>query len=114
MLVQFVGLGQAAHRHRAAFPGGLLHLVLATDDERTAELREYLLEPVRALKLRARVYGVRYAEDAQRSLAQAGIDYAGWLPNYQAPEVFARYAVTLHVPRRPMYALSARILWLQA
>jgi spore maturation protein CgeB len=71
------------------------------DDERTAELHEYLLEPVRALQLRARVYGVRYAEDARRSLAEAGIDYAGWLPNYRAPGVFARYAVTLHVPRRP-------------
>jgi spore maturation protein CgeB len=47
------------------------------------------------------VYGVRYPEDAQRSLADAGIAYAGWLPNYQAPAVFARHRVTVHVPRRP-------------
>ncbi|HEU5119107.1 MAG TPA: glycosyltransferase, partial [Isosphaeraceae bacterium] len=31
----------------------------------------------------------------------AGIDYAGWLPNYEAPSVFARYRVTVHIPRRP-------------
>jgi spore maturation protein CgeB len=71
------------------------------DEERSAELHEYLLEPVRALGLDATVYGVRYPEHAQRSLAGAGIAYGGWLPNYKAPEVFARYRVTVHVPRRP-------------
>jgi spore maturation protein CgeB len=71
------------------------------DEERSAELHEYLLEPVRALDLRATVYGVRYPEAARRSLAGAGIAYGGWLPNYQAPAVFGRYAVTVHVPRRP-------------
>jgi spore maturation protein CgeB len=74
------------------------------DDERTEELNEFLLEPVRALGLRARVYGVRYPADAQRRLSDAGIDYAGWLPNYDAPRVFAQYAVTVHVPRRPYVA----------
>jgi spore maturation protein CgeB len=34
-------------------------------------------------------------------LAEAGIDYAGWLPNYEAPRIFARFACTVHVPRRP-------------
>jgi spore maturation protein CgeB len=71
------------------------------DEERSAELHEYLLEPVRALGLRATIYGVRYPEHALRSLAAAGIAYGGWLPNYQAPAVFARHAVTVHVPRRP-------------
>ncbi|MDQ2669894.1 MAG: glycosyltransferase, partial [Gemmatimonadota bacterium] len=51
--------------------------------------------------LRARIHGVRYPEDARALLAEAGIEYAGWLPNYRAPEVFARYAATVHVPRRP-------------
>jgi spore maturation protein CgeB len=71
------------------------------DDERTAELDEFLLQPVRALGLRARVHGVRYPDAARRALAGAGIHYAGWLPNYEAPAVFARYRVTVHVPRRP-------------
>jgi spore maturation protein CgeB len=71
------------------------------DEERTAELHEFLLDPVRELGLRAKVYGVRYPERAKRDLAAAGIAYGNWLPNYQAPAVFARYAVTVHVPRRP-------------
>ncbi|MBL0419965.1 glycosyltransferase [Ramlibacter sp. AW1] len=71
------------------------------DEERTAELHEFLLEPVHALGLSARVHGVRYPEHARRSLRAAGITYAGWLPNYEAPRVFARHAVTVHVPRRP-------------
>jgi spore maturation protein CgeB len=71
------------------------------DDERTAELREFLLEPVRDLRLQARIHGVRYPNEAKASLRQAGIEYAGWLPNFRAPEVFSHFRVTVHVPRRP-------------
>jgi spore maturation protein CgeB len=71
------------------------------DGERRAELKTFLLEPVRRLKLAARVYGVRYPDHALRTLATAGAVYGGWLPNYRVPEVFAEFAVTVHVPRRP-------------
>lgn len=71
------------------------------DEERTAELHEFLLEPVQALGLKARIHGVRYPEHALAALRHAGIDYGHWLPNYRAPEVFAQYRVTVHVPRRP-------------
>jgi spore maturation protein CgeB len=74
------------------------------DDERTAELEEFLIGPVVALELRARVYGVRYPPDATRRLGVAGIEYAGWLPNADVPSVFGRYRVTVHVPRRPYVA----------
>jgi spore maturation protein CgeB len=71
------------------------------DEERTAELHEFLLEPVKSLGLKARVYGVRYPGHAKAALAAANIDYGGWLPNFEVPQVFARYRVTVHVPRRP-------------
>jgi spore maturation protein CgeB len=74
------------------------------DDERSREIREYLVEPVRQLRLRARVHGVRYPEEARRALETAGIEYAGWLPNYRVPEVFARFAATVHIPRQPYTA----------
>lgn len=71
------------------------------DDERTEELHEFLLNPVKELGLKAKVYGVRYPEAALKALADAGIEYGGWLANYEAPDVFARYRMTVHVPRRP-------------
>ncbi|MGX2041444.1 CgeB family protein [Methylocaldum sp. MU1018] len=71
------------------------------DDERTRELEEFLFDPVKALKLRARVYGVRYPEAAREALSEAGIEYGGWLPNYEVPRMFARFKVTVHIPRRP-------------
>jgi spore maturation protein CgeB len=71
------------------------------DDERTAELEEFLFTPVKRLGLRATLFGVRYPAEAQARLAAEGIAYRGWLPNYLAPEVFARFAITVHVPRRP-------------
>lgn len=71
------------------------------DEERTEELREFLINPVRELGLKAAVYGVRYPAEAKAQLAHAGIDYRGWLPNFEVPNVFARFRVTLHVPRRP-------------
>lgn len=71
------------------------------DDERTKELHEFLLRPVKELGLKARVYGVRYPKEALAALENAGIEYGGWLPNYEVPGVFAKYRVTVHVPRRP-------------
>jgi spore maturation protein CgeB len=71
------------------------------DGERVAELYEYLFEPVKALGLKARVHGVRYPDDARATLRQSGIEYGGWIPNYRVPELFARYRLTVHVPRRP-------------
>lgn len=75
------------------------------DGERTRELMEFLIEPVQELGLKAKVYGVRYPEAARKALDKAGIEYGGWLPNYKVPEVFARYKVTVHVPRRPYVEL---------
>ncbi|NJY61553.1 glycosyltransferase [Salinimicrobium sp. CDJ15-81-2] len=71
------------------------------DDERTEELMEFLINPVKELGIKAKVYGVRYPEKAKKALADAGIAYGGWLPNYKVPEVFSKYKVTVHVPRRP-------------
>lgn len=71
------------------------------DDERTEELHEFLLRPVRELGLRAKIYGVRYPDHALRALRDAGIAYGGSLANHDAPAVFAKYRVTVHVPRRP-------------
>jgi spore maturation protein CgeB len=71
------------------------------DDERTAELHEFLIQPVKDLKLHAEVYGVRYPDEAIAALSEAGIRYRGWLPNYRVPEVFAASRLTLHIPRRP-------------
>jgi spore maturation protein CgeB len=71
------------------------------DDERTTELDEFLIQPVRKLGLRAAVYGVRYPPTAQRALADAGIKYGGWLPNFRVPEIFAQSSATIHIPRRP-------------
>jgi spore maturation protein CgeB len=84
----------------AAIEGDLVWIGNWGDEERSAELQEFLIEPVAALGLRARVYGVRYPPEAVRALQKAGIEYGGWLPNYCVPEVFARYRCTIHVPRR--------------
>ena len=71
------------------------------DDERTKELHEFLIEPVKELNLKAKMYGVRYPELAKNDLMKAGIEYGGWLPNFKAPEMFSKYKFTVHVPRRP-------------
>ncbi|HEY8509553.1 MAG TPA: glycosyltransferase [Steroidobacteraceae bacterium] len=70
------------------------------EGERAAELTEFLLEPVRRLGLRARIYGVRYPAAALSKLREANVDYAGWLANFRVPAVFAQSNCTVHVPRR--------------
>lgn len=72
------------------------------DDERTREIREYLVDSARALpQLRFAVHGVRYPDEGLREIREAGIDFRGWIANYRVPEAFARARMTLHIPRGP-------------
>jgi spore maturation protein CgeB len=71
------------------------------DNERTAELQEFLLAPARQLDLTGTIHGVRYPEAARDALARTKLRYRGWLPNYLVPEVFAQHVCTVHVPRGP-------------
>ena len=91
-------------RARGERDGELVWIGNWGDEERTRELDEMLLAPVRALGLAATIHGVRYPAEALRALAAARIRYRGWLANYEVPEVFARHRVTVHVPRRQYVA----------
>jgi spore maturation protein CgeB len=71
------------------------------DDERTTELKEYLLGPIEDLGLEAAIHGVRYPERALRWLRHRRIAFRGWLPNHRVPQAFAGARMTVHVPRRP-------------
>lgn len=88
-------------RARQRSEGDLVWIGNWGDEERSSELREFLLGPIADLNLHACVYGVRYPDDALRDLELAGCEYGGWLPNYRVPDVLAGYRVTVHVPRRP-------------
>jgi len=70
------------------------------DNERARELRHFLIEPVSALGLHAKVYGVRYPPAALAAIRRANIEYCGWVPNFEVPRVFAESRMTVHVPRR--------------
>ena len=71
------------------------------DDERSAEIREFLVDPASDLAgLSTTIYGVRYPESGLLALRQAGIRYGGYLPNLDAPAVYAHSRLTVHIPRR--------------
>ncbi|MCT7377415.1 CgeB family protein [Chelativorans salis] len=71
------------------------------DNERSAELREFLIEPAARLGLSGTVRGVRYPRRALDALAEAGLDYGGWIANADVPAAFACHRATMHIPRRP-------------
>src|ERR1700730_2469346 len=68
--------------------------------ERASELDEFLIEPIRALGLRARFYGARYPKEALSTLRAAGIDYGGWIPDFAIPAVLSGGRFTVNVTRR--------------
>ncbi len=71
------------------------------DDERSAEIREYLLSPAAQLRqYRFTIYGVRYPVQGVEALNDAGVRYGGYLPNLKAPRVYAQSGLTVHVPRQ--------------
>jgi spore maturation protein CgeB len=71
------------------------------DEERTRELEEFLITPAAKLpEHKFAVHGVRYPQDALQRLAEAKIQFRGYLPNLRAPEMYSRSKIGLHVPRR--------------
>jgi len=71
------------------------------DDERSAEIAEFLVGPAQSLSLTTTVRGVRYPDQALDALRSAGIAYGGWIANSDVPAAFASHKVTVHIPRRP-------------
>lgn len=71
------------------------------DEERTRELKEFLIVPAAELReCKFAVHGVRYPQEALARLAESQIEFRGYLPNLRAPEMYARSRISLHVPRR--------------
>ena len=71
------------------------------DEERSAEIREFLLRPASSMpEYRFTIYGVRYPSEALEELRTADVKYRGYLPNLQAPCVYAGSRLTVHVPRQ--------------
>lgn len=75
------------------------------DEERSDELRHFLVGPSARLKLKTTVHGVRYPTKAIEALSAGGIACEGYLPNLRVPQVLARHRATIHVPRGPYVKL---------
>ena len=86
--------------HQPGERDGLVWIGNWGDDERSEELRTFLLEPVAALGVSLDMYGVRYPSRALALIELQGARYRGWLPNSEVPTVFSRHSATVHVPRR--------------
>jgi spore maturation protein CgeB len=71
------------------------------DEERSAEIHNFLIEPVRRLGIRGTVRGVRYPQPALSALRDSGMTYGGWIANADVPTAFAAHRATVHIPRRP-------------
>jgi len=70
------------------------------DGERTGEIFQFLLNPVRRLNLKGHVYGVRYPRPGIVSIEQTGLQFGGWLANHRVARALADHRVTVHIPRR--------------
>ena len=71
------------------------------ENERAEEISTYLLRPATRMRSKSvAIFGVRYPEQALAALAAAGVAYRGYLPNLEAPRVYAESGLTVHIPRQ--------------
>ncbi|MBN8864053.1 MAG: glycosyltransferase [Sphingobacteriales bacterium] len=82
----------------AGYEGEMVWIGNWGSGERGQELFHWLAEPVAKLGIKATVYGTCFSDSAKRGLAQAGISYGGWVPDFSVPEIFARFLFTVYVP----------------
>jgi spore maturation protein CgeB len=85
--------------HRGECTGDVVWIGNWGDNERSAEMKEFLLGPIRDVGACASAYGVRYPGLVLEQMREAGIQYCGWTPNFEVPHLFAQFKVTLHIPR---------------
>ncbi|MDQ2833622.1 MAG: glycosyltransferase [Acidobacteriota bacterium] len=72
------------------------------EGERSTEIGEFFLKPAANLGSIAdfTIYGVRYPSEALCALNECGVRYGGYLPNLDAPRVYASASLTVHIPRQ--------------
>jgi spore maturation protein CgeB len=68
-----------------------------------------VLDPARELGLTGAVHGVRYPPEALQAVAESGLRFGGWAPNFLVPSIFASHRFTVHVPRGPYVRALAGI-----
>jgi spore maturation protein CgeB len=81
------------------------------EGERSTEIHEFLLKPAAALASAAQftIHGVRYPEEGLHALHEAHINYGGYLPNLDAPSIYASARLTVHIPRQQYNSAMAGI-----
>jgi spore maturation protein CgeB len=80
------------------------------DNERSQEIREFLLRPAELLGDCAfSVYGVRYPAEALAALQKSGVRYGDYLPNLDGPSTYAASKLTVHIPRQQYASAMAGI-----
>ncbi len=83
-----------------ALEGDVVWVGNCPDDARLDELQEYFLRPVQRLGLRARVYGAVFTPAARQAIAQAGVQFGGWIPDFELPAIFAAFRAVVQLPPR--------------
>jgi len=81
------------------------------EGERSTEIHEFFLKPAAALASAARftIYGVRYPDEGVQALREAHVNYSGYLPNLDAPSIYASARLTVHIPRQQYNSAMAGI-----
>ncbi len=81
------------------------------EGERAAELQEFLLTPAASLRsmVSTKIYGVRYPLEGLHALQVTGVQYGGYIPNLDTPEIYAAAAATIHIPRQQYSAAMTGI-----
>ncbi len=83
------------------------------EGERSAEIQEFFLNPARELANKNftnfTIYGVRYPEEGLTALREARVGYGGYLPNLDAPAIYAAARLTVHIPRQQYAAVMTGI-----
>ena len=81
------------------------------EGERSTEIKEFFLDPAEQLagERSFTIYGVRYPAEGLRSLEVAHVRYGGYLPNLDAPAIYASAGVTVHIPRQQYSAVMTGI-----
>lgn len=76
----------------------LLYVGNWNEGEKWEMIQEYLIKTAKDLRIRGKIYGVKYPKAVKMKLNEAGIECRGWVPSFRLPEIFPRFTTKIHLP----------------
>ena len=69
-----------------------------TEETDLAAVEEFFIEPVRYLRVKAKIFGCKAGKPLKQLIAKSAIKHEGWVPSFKTPLLYPNYITSIYLP----------------